>query len=284
MDDSLSFESFLRGAGKAAFKAMDDHGRGEYDEFALHAGVAVERLGKAALVKRNPVYLLDTNKGNPDLLLYFGGHLDMDADKIRTVGAKDAIKRLRSLGALPPSPQLDKLIELRNGTAHTTVGDQAKALLPTLAETIALLLEDISMPVEHFWGRWSSAIHVAIDKHRDEVQRDVQVRIRQARNRFEDRFGNLPSNLLEGVQAPLRGLRSEWFAAGIHKETGRPGPPMGWFPCPACGNKALAMLRSRDEDAEDELDTFSCTLCGLNLTGVDEYAAAGLRLPEFPPT
>ncbi|AVH58488.1 MULTISPECIES: hypothetical protein [Streptomyces] len=52
MDDSLSFESFLRGAGKAAYKAMEDHGRGEYDEFALHGGVTVERLAKAALVPR----------------------------------------------------------------------------------------------------------------------------------------------------------------------------------------------------------------------------------------
>ncbi|WP_282794092.1 hypothetical protein [Streptomyces sp. CC224B] len=34
MDDSLSFESFLAGAKKAAHRAMDGHGRGEYDEFA----------------------------------------------------------------------------------------------------------------------------------------------------------------------------------------------------------------------------------------------------------
>ncbi|MEE1807668.1 hypothetical protein [Streptomyces sp. BE133] len=46
MDESLSFESLLEGAKKAGHKAMDDHGRGEYDEFALHGGVAVERLAK----------------------------------------------------------------------------------------------------------------------------------------------------------------------------------------------------------------------------------------------
>lgn len=39
MDDSLSFEGFYEGAQKAAHRAMDDHGRAEYDEFALHAGV-----------------------------------------------------------------------------------------------------------------------------------------------------------------------------------------------------------------------------------------------------
>ena len=33
---------------------MDDHARGEYEEFALHAGVAVEKLVKATLVSMNP--------------------------------------------------------------------------------------------------------------------------------------------------------------------------------------------------------------------------------------
>jgi HEPN domain-containing protein len=53
MDDSLSFESFYEGAKKAAHRAMDDHGRGGYDEFALHAGVAVEKLAEAVLVSKN---------------------------------------------------------------------------------------------------------------------------------------------------------------------------------------------------------------------------------------
>ncbi|MEV0122659.1 integrase [Streptomyces sp. NPDC050703] len=72
MDDALSFESFLEGAKKAAHRAMDDHGRGEYDEFALHGGVAVEKLAKAVLVSMNPVYLLEMRNGNPDMLLYLG--------------------------------------------------------------------------------------------------------------------------------------------------------------------------------------------------------------------
>ncbi|WP_329343743.1 hypothetical protein OG252_45495 [Streptomyces sp. NBC_01352] len=75
---------------------MDDHGRGEYDEFALHGGVAVERLAKAVLVSKNPVYLLEMRNGNPDMLLYLCGHLEMSADKVRTVGAKDSLRMRRS--------------------------------------------------------------------------------------------------------------------------------------------------------------------------------------------
>ncbi|WP_405910418.1 MULTISPECIES: hypothetical protein [unclassified Streptomyces] len=55
MNGSLSSESFYQGAKKAAHKAMDDHGRPEYDEFALHAGVAVEKLAKAVLAAKNPL-------------------------------------------------------------------------------------------------------------------------------------------------------------------------------------------------------------------------------------
>lgn len=118
MDDSLSFESFLEGAKKSAHRAMDDHGRGDYDEFALHGGVAVERLVKAVLVSKNPVYLLEMRSGSPDMLLYLGGHLEMSADKVRTVGAKDAIKRLRTLGLLPLIPS--SICSSNSGTALRT--------------------------------------------------------------------------------------------------------------------------------------------------------------------
>lgn len=101
MDESLSFESFLSGAKKAAHKAMNDHGRGEYDEFALHAGVAVERLAKSVLVRRNPIYLVEMRNGPSDLLLYFGGHLEIETEKVRTVGAGEALRRLRRMGLLP---------------------------------------------------------------------------------------------------------------------------------------------------------------------------------------
>ena len=55
MKDLFSTESFYQGAKKAAHRAMDDHGRAEYDEFALHAGVAVEHLAKAVLFSKNPI-------------------------------------------------------------------------------------------------------------------------------------------------------------------------------------------------------------------------------------
>ncbi|MFI8851687.1 hypothetical protein ACIGW3_16050 [Streptomyces sp. NPDC053499] len=136
MVDPLAYESFLEGAKKAAHKAMDDHGRREYDEFALHAGVAVERLAKAALVSKNPIYIVEM-RGSAEMLFHLGGH--RAASKVRTIGAGEAISRLRVLGVLSVDRQLDLLIDLRNGVAHSTGGEEAKSLLATLARTVGAL-------------------------------------------------------------------------------------------------------------------------------------------------
>ncbi|OSC71219.1 hypothetical protein B5181_07250 [Streptomyces sp. 4F] len=239
MDESLSFESFLRGAGQAAAKAMEDHGRGEYDEFALHGGVAVERLAKAALIKKNPVFLVEMRNGPSDMLLHFGGHLKLEPEKVRTVGAHEAIRRLRRMAVLPSNPQLDLLIELRNGTAHTSVGDQAKALLPTLAETVVIMLTDIGVSVDQFWGRWATAVNVAVDKERNELQRDVEIRIRQARHRFEDKFEGLPTGSMDRI---LGQAAERLEVVGVARGDNELLALLSTIPCPSC--KAKARVKS----------------------------------------
>ncbi|MFD8379815.1 hypothetical protein ACFV2X_14925 [Streptomyces sp. NPDC059679] len=279
MDAYLSFESFYEGAKTAAHRAMDDHGRGEYDEFALHAGVAIERLAKAVLVSKNPIYIAEM-RGSAEMLFHLGGN--RTASKVRTIGAAEAISRLRTLQILPPDGQLDLLIDLRNGVAHSAGTEQGKSLLAALAKVVHALHDGLGKPVMPFWDRWNGAVQIAVDHQRDQTERDVQVRIRQARHRFEDRFKGLPDDVLEGVQSPLRKRRSEWFPGGIHKETGRPGPPMGWFPCPACTNKALIVLATPNGDDPNDNELFGCFLCGLRLVGSDEFKAAKLVLPEAP--
>ncbi|MDX3712721.1 hypothetical protein PV733_28040 [Streptomyces europaeiscabiei] len=281
MDDFLSFESFLEGAKKAAHRAVDDHGRGEYDEFALHGGVAVERLAKAVLVSKNPVYLLEMRNGNPDMLLYLGGHLAMSPDKVRTVGAKDTIKRLRTLGLLPPDSQLDLLIELRNGTAHTTVGDQAMVLLPALAENIAALLRDIDLPEEGFWGRWTSAMKVAVDKQRSDIERDVEIRIRQARHRFDDRFAGLPAGAKEKILQDSRLEIAPMEAGPISIMFDKDSLVIATMPCPACEGRARVELHPIDLVLpKPDLVVFSlqCHLCALELTSPEEIRASGTNL------
>ncbi|MET7761699.1 hypothetical protein ABZS71_06545 [Streptomyces sp. NPDC005393] len=179
MDDSLSFESFYEGAKKAAHRAMGDHGRGEYDEFALHGGLAVEKLAKAVLVSKNPVYIAEPR--NEDMLMYLGGHFQVAEDKVRTVGAKEAIARLRKIGVLQADPQLDLLILMRNGAAHASPDSaEAKGMISPLTQTIETLLHHLGKPLGTFWDRWTQAVKAAVNEQEDQVFRDVQLRIAQA--------------------------------------------------------------------------------------------------------
>ncbi|MEU1863692.1 hypothetical protein [Streptomyces gardneri] len=284
MDDSLSYESFLRGAQRAAHKAMDNHAKGDYDDFALFGGVAVERLAKAVLVSKNPVFLLDMKQGNPDLLLYFGGHLDAP-EKIRTVGAFDAIKRLRKLDVLGPGETLDKLIELRNGTAHASVDDEAKALLPVLAESLETLLEHLELPVDEFWGDWNETVQVAVDKQRDMVERDVALQISQARQLFDRKFADHPEAKEKVLQehrlnatVAMRNLVSVRESTGAFY-LGRS------IRCPACTSQAMLAFRvsSGEKLSEASLYALTCGLCNLTLNSKEEVISSGVEvaLPQM---
>jgi hypothetical protein len=275
MDDSLSFESFYEGARKAAHRAMDDHGRAEYDEFALHAGVAVERLAKAVLISKNPLYIVEI-RGNvsTDMLFHMGGH--RKAKKVRTVSASEAISRLRTLEVLAPDKELDTLIEVRNGVAHTGSGDEAKAFLPTLAQTVETLMKDLGGPLHDFWGRWTTAARMAVDDRRSAIYRDVQVRIRQAKHRFDDRFEDLHPDLREHLQFEQAKTAHVLFfdtADGALQIQGRET-------CPACRSLAAVSSVNRGTNSNPAFVAvaLNCSMCQLQLADRDELAAGGISL------
>jgi hypothetical protein len=174
------------------------------------------------------------------------------------------------------------LIDLRNGTAHTTVGDQAKALLPTLAETVALLLKEVGFSVEQFWGRWTSAVNVAVDKQRDAIQRDVEVRIKQARHLFEDRFDGLPDGVKEtALQEPDDGVRV--FSITDGDDDGKLLVMISTLSCPACGAEAnvqLLPVKFSTTGVELLADLLSCPLCGLELNSPEEIKASGADITK----
>nr|WSW68376.1 hypothetical protein OG461_20420 [Streptomyces sp. NBC_00995] len=272
MDDSLSFESFYTGAKKAAHRAMEDHGHKEYDEFALHAGVAVERLAKAVLVSKNPLYIAEM-RGSTEMLFHLGGH--RTASKVRTIGAMEAIARLRVLDILLPDRQLDLLIDLRNGVAHAASGDQAKGLLPTFMMAVDSLILGVQRSRQDFWGRWLSAVTVALDNNHSKVARDVQVRIRQAKHAFEDRFAGLPEGSMERLQQSqrVRGVGTHIADNGVDLVI------KSILPCPACSGRADAPLTQIESTATVETfvtEGLCCPFCGLSLSGDEEMEAAEL--------
>ncbi|WP_157845584.1 hypothetical protein [Kitasatospora phosalacinea] len=279
MDDSLSFATFIEGAQKAAHRAMEDHGRGDYDEFALHAGVAVEKLAKAVLVQKNPLYIVDM-RGGAEMLFHLGGH--RLARKVRTIGAAETLARLRMLDVSLPGPQLDLLIDMRNGVAHSVASSQAKSLLPTFAETVAALASEAAEDVERFWGRWTDTARTAVDDKSSQVERDVMIRIRQARHRFDDRFTGLP----EGAKEQLLSARRTPESFDITTLPDSRTAVIRYTPvCPACGGQASTVFTLSTSTATTTImnaTAFACQLCGLELDGAEEIKAANPRTGTWP--
>jgi hypothetical protein len=277
MDESLSFGSFLETAKKAAERAMNDHGRREYDEFALHAGVAVERLAKAVLVKLNPVFLVEMRNGNTDMLLLFGGaDVEVEKSKVRTVGAKDAIQRLRRIDILSKDDQLDLLIELRNGTAHTAGDDSAKSLLVVLARTVSKLLAYLGSDASEFWGSWTKTVSVAMNEHQSQLLRDLQVQIDQARHAFEDRFEGLPDGAMERALEAPHSAQGEWIESLRVMVRGETKLLTHRANCPACeGRGALTYEPTMSSDTNTTFvpTGFSCFLCSFEVHGAEGLEA-----------
>lgn len=274
MDDSLSFDGFLDGSRRFAHLAMDAHGRRDHDLFALHGGVAIERLAKAALVAKSPILLMEL-RNNLDMLFHFAGV--QESDKVRTVGAAEAIARLRRLGIILPDLQLDALIELRNGVAHSTGSELALGLLPAFVKTIDSLLACADYDPTDFWGRWTDTVRLVVDEVQNDVDRRVQVRIQQARHAFADRFSGLSASNLESLRAPQAGSVQyvvQSFEGTLTVE--------GNIDCPACEG-LLARITFKAQELGTlksalTIGRLNCNLCGLHLAGIEELRAASVDI------
>ncbi|MFF9210492.1 MULTISPECIES: hypothetical protein [unclassified Streptomyces] len=265
MDDSFSFEGFYEGAKKAAYKAMDDHARGEYDEFALHAGVAIERLAKAVLYKLNPLYIASGKV-----------HLGGQKARVYTITATEALSRLSSLNILKGDDNLKLLIEQRNGTVHASVGDEAKIHIPTLAKAIGPMLKHLDVSEHDFWGRWTSAVNVAVDRQRSDVERDVQLRIKQARHRLEDRLEGLPLPNEIRLRPKVSGF-SFFFGAVNPDVDGDIVSVTGGAGCPACGREAQVTVEPSSDRGAVAV-ALACPWCQLRLNSAEEVEASDADL------
>ncbi|MFD7296764.1 hypothetical protein ACFV9W_26035 [Streptomyces sp. NPDC059897] len=273
MDDSLSYESFYQGARTAAHRAMSDHGRPEYDEFALHAGVAVEKLAKAILAAKNPVYVAEISHNSADMVMHLGGHVQLDKKKVRTVSATEAIRRLRKIGVLKADTDLDLLIEIRNGAVHATPDSTlAKGMVSPLARTIETLLIDVGRPLDDFWGRWTKAVKDAVDEQKDAVFQDVQLRMSQARHRLEDRLEGLP--LPNEIRLPPKWSGfSFFFGAADPDIDGDTVSVNGGAGCPACGREATVTVGPSSDKGAVAV-ALTCPWCQLHLNSPEEIEAS----------
>nr|WTB31184.1 hypothetical protein OG781_18330 [Streptomyces sp. NBC_00830] len=275
MDESLSYESLLRGARKFASSALEAHSKQNEEVFHLHAGVSIERLAKAALVRKSPFLLLEM-KGKDDTLFHLAGV--RQATKLRTIGAGQAIDRLREMAVLPPQrdPDLDELIALRNGVAHLMASvDEAFDGLTVFCRVTNQLLDHLESDQERYWGSWSTVVSITLSDAHEKVERDVARRIEQARRLLKQRFVGLPEEALDSYVAtqppPPYGLH-------VSKEYG-PQVLIPWK-CPACGHPAVILTGppiriGQGEPGQSQPAKLICFVCQFTLKS-HEMEAAGV--------
>ncbi|OMI35699.1 hypothetical protein [Streptomyces sparsogenes] len=279
MESPVTFDRLYEGAKRFARLAMEAHAEEDQEVFLLHAGVSVERLAKAALVRVHPTLLTEVN-GKDDMLLHFAGAVSKPPARLRTIGASTAIDRLRKMDVLPKKPKseaadLDGLIELRNGVAHLGADDM-EDYLGVFTATVDKLLQHVRRDRGAFWESWSDTVQVILDDRADRLQKAIRLRMDQARHRFRTRFADLPHGAVEGAAQAVseRGL--------IVVEVG-PGKALfqTLSQCPACDREAAALflavgVGSPLFDMELTAEGLLCGLCGFHLSSTNEVEAAGL--------
>lgn len=275
MNDPLSFENLLTGARRFLGLAMVARAREDHELFAMNAGITIERITKAALMKRNPALLVEM-KGSSETLLHLTGM--KEAGKVRTIGMSEAIRRLRQGEVLPhEDPKLDLLVELRNGVAHSAGMETTDDLLPTFARVVDILLEDVGEDRDSFWGNWSTAANLAASESRDEISQNVLLRIQNARYLFEDKIPGLPKGAFARYEKP-----DPRYPEQVQVVLGPNGMTYTTTArCPACDGQAeekkIVMLDDISGESAAVTTRLACKYCPLALHGSEEMEVAGFH-------
>jgi hypothetical protein len=283
MNDFLSHESLQWGARKFAHTAMDAHSRDDEEVFLLHAGVSIERLAKSALSKQS-LFLLLEMKGKEDSLLHLAGV--KRTAKVRTVGASQALARLRAMGVLPDrDPDLDELIELRNGIAHldATVDGSFDGLRVFVSATNRLLTH-LEIEKSHYWGTWLAIAEITESEALQRTEREVARRIERARYRLNQRLHGVPEDAVSIIYKDAASVKDGIGDFGLHMQCGLYSfhSPKE---CPACHCKGRLIVNLPligTGPAEGFPDRwFYCPLCAFSAHGDGELAACGIARNEF---
>ncbi|NED15804.1 hypothetical protein [Streptomyces sp. SID9124] len=283
MNDFLSHESLQYGAQKFANTAMDAHAREDDEVFLLHAGVSVERLAKSALARTSPFLLLEM-KGKEDSLLHIAGV--KQALKVRTVGASQAISRLRTIGILPDrDADLDELIELRNGIAHLDASaDESFDGLSVFVKTTNCLLSHLGVDRSRYWGSWFAITEITESEALQRAEREVAREIERARHRLRQRLDGVPEDAVSIIYKDASAAREGMGTFGLNMQCGLysfQSPKE----CPAChcrGRLVINLPLIGTGPAEGFPDRwFYCPLCAFSARGDDELEACGISKEEM---
>ena len=291
----VTHEGLTESARGFAARALTAYTGGDTAVILTYAGIALEHLSKAVLCNRDPAYLAELRNDDFNSLLRLTGRsLSASPKPLKTIGAGEALKRVERFVKLTRLEELRSVVDARNGVLHvgTTDAVEHKPLLTAVLSAVIVLVEDLGInPGEFFDAQWSLAEGL-LNNRKSDVDHEVQRLMAAATKRYEQ--------MLEGLSDQLR-------AEMITLRLRIPDPPplqeanyRGQQTCPACANEAglfgsVELREEVDWDVEGSSgpaypagvyliarfspDHFLCTVCGLELDGVEQLRVSALAEP-----
>ncbi|MEU7385058.1 hypothetical protein AB0A91_34950 [Streptomyces sp. NPDC042207] len=156
---------------------------------ALHGGLAFEHIVKAGLATRHPSLLADGRDFATMLhAAGFGDQAGAPLAKVKTLGAAEAFKRLRSLLSISVTERdIDTLLTARNGVAHMGFHDvrqTADALTQAVLVTDAVL-DDIGEGEVDFWGPYRDGRHDLLTMQQEALEEARRLAVQEAAEAVE---------------------------------------------------------------------------------------------------
>ncbi|MFF8951916.1 hypothetical protein ACF09I_24420 [Streptomyces sp. NPDC014940] len=253
------------------------------EAFIALSGVVLDRLAKAALMKRNPILIIDASAGVWDSLLHLTGF--SNHKKLRTASLTVSLKRLTDepfhvkLGVTPD--EVKDLVELRNQSAHGLGTHDGSALVASYVIVVDSLLADLDVDRAFFWGECLEVADYAKGKAEALARDGVKDLITRARENYE--------RLSPRGSAETKRRAYEWS-----RRKALPVPEWRQRDCPACGNIGVMdghLFRSQIDVPGDQSDTlvviqfdpssFTCTTCPLVFSNEVEVEYGMGRVPVW---
>lgn len=259
--------------------------------FLLHIATALEQLLKAMLASLHPSLIASPN--HFDSLLHLSGHAQhakQDASRLRTITMSEAL--IRAGQVLPALANLQGdlkfLAETRNGIVHVgrfDSDDEIQVLLPFLKACERLVEATPGIEREELWGEYVDLADRYLKESAEAAELTVLDAIARARRAFGTRFVGLNAKTKAAV---IAGIVATYEPEKYEQSV---------VDCPACGELALiggAYETEWEPDFEvgDEGEVWSpgatlvvtfhpgyleCRVCGLELDGDDQLAAAEIE-------
>ncbi|MFF5622525.1 MULTISPECIES: hypothetical protein [Streptomyces] len=282
----LTIKNLISAASLYARQTLDGPGvryMPAEEAFIALSGIVLDRLAKAALMKRNPILIIDANAGVWDSLLHLTGF--SDHKKLRTASLTVSLKRLTDepfrvkLGVTPD--EVKNLVELRNQSAHGLGSQDGSTLVDSYVTIVDSLLVDLDVDRSFFWGECLQAADYAKGKAEAVARDGVKDLITRARANY-DRL--TPRGSDEDNRRAYEWSRRKALSVAEWRQRD----------CPACGNVGVMdghLFRSHIDVPEDQSDTlvviqfdpssFTCTSCPLVLSNEVEVEYGMGRVPAW---